>query len=84
MWFNNFGYNDADDDVVRIKPLIFTGLSSAQMTFDVAYAPYDAAYFDGLEVLVSTNCGSSFTSVYSKSGTTLATASATTSVFVPT
>jgi PKD repeat protein len=84
MWFNNFDYNDADDDEVRIKPLIFTGLSSAQMTFDVAYAPYNAANFDGLEVLVSTNCGSSFTSVYSKSNTTLATASATTTAFVPT
>ncbi|WP_294677135.1 PKD domain-containing protein [uncultured Fluviicola sp.] len=84
MWFNNFDYNDADDDEVRIKPLIFTGFSSAQMTFDVAYAPYNGANFDGLEVLISTNCGSSFTSVYSKSNTTLATASATTSAFVPT
>jgi PKD repeat protein len=84
MWFNNFAYNDADDDEVRIKPLGFTGLSSAQMTFDVAYAPYNATNFDGLEVLISTNCGSSFTSVYSKSSTTLATAAATTSAFVPT
>ncbi|MGV3609873.1 MAG: PKD domain-containing protein [Fluviicola sp.] len=84
MWFNNFAYNDADDDVVRIRPLIFTGLASAQMTFDVAYAPYDATNFDGLEVLVSTNCGGAFTSVYSKSNTTLATAAATTSAFVPT
>ena len=84
MWFNNFAYNDADDDVVRLKALAFTGLASAQITFDVAYAPYDAANYDGLEVLVSTNCGSSFTSVYSKSSTTLATAIATTSAFVPT
>ncbi|TSJ42502.1 PKD domain-containing protein [Fluviicola chungangensis] len=83
MWFNNFAYNDSDDDVVRLKTLTFSGLSSAQMTFDVAYAPYDAANFDGLEVLVSTNCGSSFTSVYSKSNTTLATASAITTAFVP-
>ncbi len=85
MWFDNFSYNDADDDVVRMKALAFTGLASAQMTFDVAYAPYDAANYDGLEVLVSTNCGSSFTSVYSKSNTTLATAAATGNVaFVPT
>lgn len=84
MWFNNYAYNDADDDIVRIKPLIFTGLSSAQLTFDVAYAPYNASSFDGLEVLVSTDCGSTFTSVYSKSNTTLATAAATTSSFTPT
>jgi PKD repeat protein len=84
MWFNNYAYNDSDDDIVRLKPLIFSGLSSAQMTFDVAYAPYNAANYDGLEVLVSTDCGSTFTSVYSKSYTTLATAAATTSAFTPT
>jgi PKD repeat protein len=84
MWFNNFAYNDSDDDVVRLKPLVFTGLSSAQITFDVAYAPYNAANYDGLEVLISTDCGSTFTSVYSKSYTTLATAAATTAAFVPT
>lgn len=84
MWFNNYAYNDSDDDIVRLKPLIFTGLSSAQLTFDVAYAPYNAANYDGLEVLVSTDCGSTFTSVYSKSNTTLATASATTNSFTPT
>lgn len=85
MWFNNYAYNDSDDDVVRMRPLAFSNLSSAQMTFDVAYAPYNAANFDGLEVLVSTNCGGTFTSVYSKSNTTLATAPATGNVaFVPT
>ena len=84
MWFNNYAYNDADDDIVRVKPLSFTGLSSAQMTFDVAYAPYNASNYDGLEVLVSTDCGATFTSVYSKSNTTLATAAATTSAFTPT
>jgi PKD repeat protein len=84
MWFNNFAYNDADDDEVKIKPLNFSSLSAAQMTFDVAYARYNAGNFDGLEVLVSTNCGYSFTSVYSKSGSTLATAPDNTSAFVPT
>jgi len=84
MWFNNYAYNDADDDVMKIKPLIFTGYTSAQLQFSVAYAPYDASNFDGLEVLVSTNCGGSFTTVYSKSNTTLATAAATTAAFVPT
>jgi PKD repeat protein len=84
MMFDNFNYNDGDDDVVRLPGVSTSGMSSAQLQFDVAYAPYDATYFDGLEVLVSTDCGSTFTSVYSKSYTTLATAGASTSVFTPT
>jgi PKD repeat protein len=84
MMFDNFNINDATDDEVRILPVSTVGMVSAQLTFDVAYAPYDATNFDGLEVLVSTNCGVSYTSVYSKSATVLATAAATTSAFTPT
>lgn len=85
MWFDNFTTDDSGNtDEVRTPRLNFAGYSSAQLTFDVAYAPYDASYFDGLEVLVSSDCGATYTSVYSKSGTTLATVAATTAIFVPT
>ncbi|OGS88256.1 MAG: hypothetical protein A3E30_16850, partial [Fluviicola sp. RIFCSPHIGHO2_12_FULL_43_24] len=84
MMFDNFTYNDGDDDEVRMTAASFSGLASAQLLFDVAYAPYDAANFDGLQVLVSTDCGVTYTSVYSKSNTVLATAAATTAIFTPT
>ncbi len=84
MIFNNFSFNDADDDQVRMPAMDLSSVSSAELVFDVAYAPRTGAIFDGLEVLVSTDCGVTFTSLYSKSGTTLGTASATTSSFVPT
>lgn len=85
MMFDNYTYDDSgNNDEVRTPKLNFSGLSSAQMTFDVAYAPYDAANYDGLEILVSTDCGLTYTSVYLKSNTTLATAAATTASFVPT
>jgi PKD repeat protein len=84
MMFDNFTFNDADDDEVRLPGASFTGLSSAQLQFDVAYAPYNATNFDGLEVLVSTDCGVTYTSVYSKSNTVLATAPAITTIFTPT
>ncbi|MNK24859.1 Protease 1 precursor [compost metagenome] len=84
MWFNNYQYDDSDDDEIRIKPLIFTGYSSAQLVFSVAYARYNNGSTDGLQVLVSTDCGATFTSVFSKSGATLATAGNTTNAFVPT
>ncbi len=82
--FANYTINDATDDELRLPKADIAAYSSAQLTFDVAYAPYDATNFDGLEVLVSTDCGGTFTSVYSKSNTTLATASATTNAFTPT
>jgi len=84
MSFDNFSFNDADDDEVRLPGASFTGLTSAQLQFDVAYAPYSAAYFDGLEVLVSSDCGVTYSSVYAKSNTVLATAPATTTIFTPT
>jgi large repetitive protein len=84
MMFDNNNYNDSDDDEVRMTAASFAGLSSAQLTFDVAYAPYNATFFDGLQVLVSTDCGQTYSSVYSKSNTVLATAAATTANFTPT
>ena len=82
--FDNYNVNDSDDDEMRIPGVDLSGMISAQMTFDVAYAPYNTTYFDGLEVLVSTDCGSTFTSLYLKSNTVLATRTATTASFVPT
>lgn len=90
MWFDNFNVNDAGNmDEMRTARLNFSGYSSAQLTFDVAYAAYDATYVDGLEVAVSTDCGATWASVYSKTGSTVAagnlpTADATTALFVPT
>ena len=84
MLFDNFNINDSDDDEVRMNPLSFVGYSNLQLQFSVAYAPYNTTNFDGLEVLISTNCGATFTSIYNKSNTVLATAAATTTTFTPT
>ena len=80
--FDNFNIQTGDDEI-RLPKADIAAYSSASLVFDVAYAPYDATNFDGLEVLVSTDCGGTFTSVYSKSNTVLATAPATQSSFVP-
>ena len=85
MFFNNFSYDDrGNNDEVRMQKANLAGLTNATLTFDVAYAPKNATTFDGLQVLVSTDCGSTFTVVYNKSNTTLATAPATSSSFTPT
>jgi hypothetical protein len=84
MMFDNYSVDDrGSNDEVRLPKADFSGLVSAQLNFDVAYAPYDATYFDGLEVAVSTDCGGSFTNIYTKSNTVLATAPAVAAAFTP-
>ena len=62
---------DVDDLIVEKFDL--TGYVSSLLTFDVAYARYNGTFFDQLDVLVSTDCGGSYTNVYSEAGALLAT-----------
>ncbi|MFI5219333.1 MAG: PKD domain-containing protein, partial [Bacteroidia bacterium] len=82
--FNNFDYDVSGFyDELRTPKYNFTNLASTQLTFDVAYARYDASYTDTLAILVSTDCGITFTQEYTKGGTMLATAPDNTNYFVP-
>ncbi len=83
MMYDNYSFNNVGDkDELQVKNLNFVGLSSASLSFDVAYQVY-TGYSDTLSVLVSTDCGLTFTSVFSKSGGTLSTAGSGTNDFVP-
>jgi hypothetical protein len=64
--------------------LDFTGLSAMELRFDVSHRNYNATYVEQLIVEVSTDCGANWSTVYDKSGTSLATAGASTSAFTPT
>ena len=55
-------------------PINLANLGAVVMQFDVAYARYNATNSDSLAVLASVNCGGTWTPVYGKGGTTLATA----------
>jgi len=71
------------DDLV-LPPLSLAGLSTANLNFDVASAPYSSPpENDQLEVMVSTNCGATWTTLYSKAGAALNTAAASASSYVP-
>jgi hypothetical protein len=63
-----------------------TDLSSAlaplYFSFDIAYRQYSTEH-DSLNVQVSVDCGSTWNTLYAKSGSTLATAPSSTTVFVP-
>ena len=83
MYFNNFGWNIVGEkDELLVKRLDLTGYSDAQLSFDVAYQVY-TGYADSLAVLVSTDCGQTFSGVYKKGGAILSTAGTATAYFTP-
>ncbi|HXC03891.1 MAG TPA: PKD domain-containing protein, partial [Bacteroidia bacterium] len=75
MYFNDY-INDATgrNDEMRTPKYDLSAYTNVRLTFDVAYARYDATYSDSLAVVVSSDCGQTFTVVYLKGGTGLATA----------
>ncbi|TAL57135.1 MAG: hypothetical protein EPN85_14515, partial [Bacteroidetes bacterium] len=58
--------------------------SGTVLEFSMAYRQYDSGTNETLKVLVSANCGGTWTTIYNKSGSTLSTGTATTSAFTPT
>ncbi len=84
MHIDNYTYNaSGEEDVFGLVSMDLTNAVGAQLTFDLAHAPYSASYTDGLRVELSTDCGQTFNSIYNKSGTQLGTTANTTAVFTP-
>jgi PKD repeat protein len=85
MLFDDYNQDalGARDEIITPR-YDFSALSTASLTFDIAYARYNAQYSDSLAVLVSSDCGKTFSEVYVKGGTALATApDQTASIFIP-
>ena len=80
-FFNNGVIGDQDE--LLLPPVGFTLAMAPKLTFDVAYCQYDNSYNDKLEVKVSKDCGNSWSTVYSKQGSTLSTKVPQTSAFTP-
>ena len=79
----DYGMNINTTDELII-PKYSLGSGSHELRFDIAYAPYDATNFDGLEVLLSTDCGVSYpVSLYSAVGAALSSVASQTSEFSP-
>ena len=75
-----------EKDNLISKPVSLVGVSTASMTFKVAYKNFpNPANYDTLRVFVSSNCGTSYgTAVYTKGGNLLATSGALGTEFTPT
>ena len=86
VYFDNYN-NDVNRkrDELHTPEYDLSASSHPMLTFDRAYARYDNVNKDTLAVLVSTDCGITFTELYSKGSTVLATApDFTGSIFIPT
>jgi photosystem II stability/assembly factor-like uncharacterized protein len=83
MLFDNYSWNNpSEKDELYVKPIGLAGLQNATLKFDVAYQVF-SGYSDSLAILLSTNCGTSFTKIYQKGGTILSTAGSGGNNFVP-
>lgn len=84
MLFDNYNLNAPGQiNELIVKRLSLKGYNSARLTFNLAYQVF-SGYSDTLQVLVSTDCGASYTPVYTKGGTILSTAGSGGNNFVPT
>ncbi len=88
LGFNNCNGNGSTDmtgkkDKLSSTIYDFSTASTAQMSFDVAYALLvyqGTSYNDSLTVLASSNCGSTWSKIYAKGGSSLASGPQQTSV----
>lgn len=71
--YDNSNSNQTDD--IRTPKINLTNADPVIIQFDLAHKNYpDAAYNDTLQVLVSNDCGATFTPFFNKAGAALATA----------
>ncbi len=78
-WINHYNYNAPGALDYLVSPLVnFASYASAKMSFQYAYKMYDAASADSLAIVVSTDCGATWsTPLWNRGGANLATAPGT-------
>ncbi len=75
-YMNNFDYDGAGaEDMLKTEIFDLTNLSEAGLSFDVAKTQYSSSFSDGLRVVISTDCGVTYTTIYEKTGSELSTIS---------
>jgi len=76
-WFN---ISSGIDDIVSY-PMDFSSITNSVLTFNYAHRQYSSSYSDKLQVDVSTDCGATWATVWNKSGSQLATTTASESAY---
>jgi len=80
-FFNNTVIGDQDE--FYLPPMDLSAAPAPSLFFDMAYAQRTSTSDDALDVLISDNCGTTWTNVYNSHGTSMATAAPTTFAYVP-
>ena len=84
LTINNFDNRQRGSLDWLLTPVMdFSGKKEVQLSFKVAYAPYNRSYSDTLGVFIATDCGSSFRNIYLRGGERLSTTEASTMAFRP-
>jgi PKD repeat protein len=85
-YVNNYNYDaNTQKDWLITPSYNFSGVSSGRIRWEYAHAQYTlTSSADSLEVLYSTNCGATWTSLWRRGGSSLATATSTNNNFTPT
>ena len=86
IFVDAYNYNGAvgQQDWLVTEYVNLTAVPDASLKFDLAKAQYDATNQDDLRIDISTDCGATFTQIYFKDGSDLATVPNTTSLWAPT
>jgi PKD repeat protein len=87
MYVNNYDYNAVGEEDALISPVLdFSGRTNTSLELEYAYKRYNNTYKDSLKVYISTNGGSSYTTVFANTENgsgNFATGPQSTSEFIP-
>ncbi len=85
-YFDNYNSNNKGQrDYLNTPAYDFTGVANGRLKFDYAYTYYsNPAGYDSLEIMYSDDCGASWTRLWKKGGTALATTNPISGKFTPT
>jgi hypothetical protein len=75
-----YNFTSGKNGEVYLAPVNLASSTNKTMTFDVTYRQYQAEN-DRLQVMVSSDCGATWNTVYDKAGSTLATLPASTAAY---
>lgn len=81
---DNFTYNAAGEEDYFETEVFYIDGGMATMSFDLAKVQYSTTYQDSLAVLISDDCGVSWSTIYAKGGDDLETSSTSTNNWSPT
>ncbi len=84
-YMNHFGYNHPGQlDNLQTPQIDLSGIKNPVLNYNYAYARWGSGYEDGFKVLLSTDCGQNWTSLYDSSGIGLTTTTNQQNSWIPT